>query len=134
MSVSCFLFFQVLPLTITEMLLVEIHNDTKHTVAPKSKEVGHLKRTLQVSQDYSLGEKKEKGKKGSVWFDWNPAVTKGCGKIKKCKCMCGWCGCGCTWTRSSRKCRWVVMLLIKVVDCNDFKAEVYIINYTYLCH
>ena len=68
MSLSCLLFSHVLPLAKTEMFLVETHNDTMHAAAPETtpnetdqksvgsnKEVGHLKRRLEVGQDYSHG-------------------------------------------------------------------------------
>ena len=77
MRLSCLLFLHVLPLATTEMLLVELHNDTMlHAVAPKtkpketdqrsvdsSKELGHLK----VGQDYS-------SRGGDEWL--NPALME----------------------------------------------------------
>ena len=70
MSLSCLLFSNMLPLAKTERFLVKTQNGTMHAVAPKtkpnetdqksvgsSKEVGHLKRRLEVGQDYSLGNR-----------------------------------------------------------------------------
>ena len=69
MGLSCLFFSHILSLATTEMLLVETYNDTMHAVAPKTKpnetdqksvgsnkEVGHLKRRLEVGQDYSWGK------------------------------------------------------------------------------
>ena len=70
MGLSCLFFSHILPLATTEMLLVETYNDTMHAMAPKTKpnetdqksvgsnkEVGHLKRRLEVGQDYSWGKR-----------------------------------------------------------------------------
>ena len=122
MSFSCLLFLQVLQIAVTEMFLVETHNDPKHNVKPNEtdqKGVGSIEEVgaLEVGQDYSNGG-------GTAWLPWDPAlmeVTRGkwdTGSCWKCK-----------WKVSSSYCKWVLMLLIKVVDCTDFKAEYYIINF-----
>ena len=127
MSLSCLLFSLLLPLAVTEMLLVETHNDTKHALAPKTKpdetdqKGSREKRPLQVGQDYSSRFPTEisSGGGGSEWLAWDPALMT----IDPDSRFARHHGCWlCRW-RNSSYCKWVLMLLVKVVDCNDFKAE-----------
>ena len=72
MRLSCLLFLHVLPLATTEMLLVELHNDTMlHAVAPKTKPNETDQRSVgsskEVGQDYS-------SRGGDEWL--NPALME----------------------------------------------------------
>ena len=110
MGLSCLFFSHILPLATTEMLLVETYNDTMHAMAPKTKpnetdqksvgsneEVGHLKRRLEVGQDYS-------SRGGGEWLNWDPALMEA-SELRHHGCW------KCRWKRSPY-CKWVAIVAI----------------------